>query len=136
LHLIANNQIGFTTLPSAARSTRYASDLAKGFELPVVHVNADDPEACLSVARLAHAYRERFHKDFVIDLVGYRRWGHNEGDEPAFTQPKMYEVIRSLPTVREQWAARLVAEGVVTQEEADAMLQSVLDELARIQERL
>jgi 2-oxoglutarate dehydrogenase E1 component len=136
LHLIVNNQIGFTTLPMAARSTRYASDLAKGFELPIVHVNADDPQACLAVARLAHGYRERFHKDFVIDLVGYRRWGHNEGDEPAFTQPRMYDVIRSLPTVREKWAATLVEEGVVAQQEADAMLQSVIDELSQIQSRL
>src|SRR5690606_11744207 len=136
LHIIVNTQIGFTTPPAQARSTRYASDLAKGFELPIVHVNADDPEACLAVARLALAYREQFHKDFVIDLVGYRRWGHNEGDEPTFTQPKMYEVIRSLPTVREKWAARLVEEGVVSQEEADAMLQSVLDELAHVQSRL
>ena len=136
LHLIVNNQIGFTTLPSDARSTRYASDLAKGFELPIVHVNADDPEACLSIARLALAYRAEFCKDFVIDLVGYRRWGHNEGDEPAFTQPKMYEIIRSLPTVREQWAERLVSEGVVTQEEADGMLQSGLDELSHIFDRL
>jgi 2-oxoglutarate dehydrogenase E1 component len=136
LHLIVNNQIGFTTLPEDDRSTRYASDLAKGFEVPIVHVNADDPEACLSVARLAFAYRKKFQKDFVIDLVGYRRWGHNEGDEPAFTQPRMYDVVRSLPTVREQWASTLVAQGVVTQAEADGMLQTVLDELSHVQNRL
>ncbi|HEX8243153.1 MAG TPA: thiamine pyrophosphate-dependent enzyme, partial [Longimicrobium sp.] len=111
LHVIANNQIGFTTDPEEDRSTRWASDLAKGFEVPVVHVNADDAEACLAVARLAFAYRQRFHKDFVIDLVGYRRWGHNEGDEPLFTQPRMYEVIRAHPTARERLAARLVEEG-------------------------
>jgi 2-oxoglutarate dehydrogenase E1 component len=133
LHLIVNNQIGFTTLPEADRSTRYASDLAKGYEIPIVHVNADDPGACLAAARLACAYRDRFHKDFVIDLVGYRRWGHNEGDEPAFTQPRMYEVIRSLPTVRDLWAAQLEEEGVVTRAEADAMLQAVLDELSQVQ---
>jgi 2-oxoglutarate dehydrogenase E1 component len=136
LHLIVNNQIGFTTLPESDRSTRYASDPAKGYEIPVVHVNADDVEACLSAARLAHAYRERYRKDFVIDLVGYRRWGHNEGDEPSFTQPRMYEVIRSLPTVRERWARTLVEQGVVTEEEADAMLQAVYDELAAVQEKL
>ncbi|HET7321240.1 MAG TPA: 2-oxoglutarate dehydrogenase E1 component, partial [Longimicrobiaceae bacterium] len=136
IHLIANNQIGFTTLPEDDRSTRHASDLAKGFEMPVVHVNADDVEACLAVARLAHAYRERFHKDFVIDLVGYRRWGHNEGDEPAFTQPKMYELIHALPTAREKWAQALVERGVVTAEEADAELQAVLDELSAVQELL
>ncbi|HEX5724816.1 MAG TPA: 2-oxoglutarate dehydrogenase E1 component [Longimicrobiaceae bacterium] len=136
LHLIANNQVGFTTDPWQARSTRYASDLAKGFEVPVVHVNADDPEACLAVARLAHAYRVKFGKDFVIDLVGYRRWGHNEGDEPLFTQPVMYEAIRTHPTARARLAQALVAEGVVTQEEADAVLQRVLDELAGALESL
>jgi 2-oxoglutarate dehydrogenase E1 component len=136
LHLIANNQVGFTTDPEQGRSTRYASDLAKGFEVPVVHVNADDPEACLAAASLAQAYRDRFRKDFVIDLVGYRRWGHNEGDEPSFTQPRMYEVIRTHPTVRELWAERLVREGALTQEEADGMYQAVLDRLSEIHESL
>ncbi|HEX2093640.1 MAG TPA: 2-oxoglutarate dehydrogenase E1 component [Longimicrobiaceae bacterium] len=136
IHIIANNQIGFTTLPEDDRSTRYSSDLAKGFEVPIVHVNADDAEACLSVARLAIAYREEFHKDFVIDLVGYRRWGHNEGDEPAFTQPRMYEIIRSHPTTREQLAERLVTDGVVTRAEADALLQEVLDRLSEVQASL
>ncbi len=132
IHVIANNQVGFTTNPSGARSTRYASDLAKGFEIPIVHVNADDVVACLQAARLAAAYRERYGKDFLIDLVGYRRWGHNEGDEPLFTQPRMYEIIRTHPTVREQWAASLVAEGVITQEEADALLQEVYDRLDQV----
>ncbi|HEU0053862.1 MAG TPA: 2-oxoglutarate dehydrogenase E1 component [Longimicrobium sp.] len=136
LHVIANNQVGFTTDPSEARSTRYASDLAKGFEVPIVHVNADDAEACLSVARLAFAYRQKFHKDFVIDLVGYRRWGHNEGDEPLFTQPEMYEVIRTHPTARERLAALLVEEGVLARADADALLQRVTDELARTLETL
>jgi 2-oxoglutarate dehydrogenase E1 component len=133
IHLIVNNQIGFTTLPDADRSTRYSSDLAKGYEIPIVHVNADDPGACLAAARLAWAYRERFRKDFVIDLVGYRRWGHNEGDEPAFTQPRMYEVIRALPTARDLWVEELAEEGVVTRAEADEMLQGVIDELSGIQ---
>ena len=88
LHLIANNQLGFTTGPAEDRSTLYASDLAKGFEIPIVHVNADDPIACLAAVRLAVAYRAEFGKDFLIDLIGYRRWGHNEGDEPSFTQPR------------------------------------------------
>jgi 2-oxoglutarate dehydrogenase E1 component len=129
LHIIANNQVGFTTNPSSSRSTAYASDLAKGFEVPVVHVNADDVEACLSVARLAQEYRARFGKDFVIDLIGYRRWGHNEGDEPAFTQPQMYEVIRSHPTVRERFARECVEAGAVTAEEAEAALQAVFTTL-------
>lgn len=132
IHVIANNQVGFTTNPSAARSTRYASDLAKGFEIPVVHVNADDVEACFSAAQLAAAYRDRYGKDFLIDLVGYRRWGHNEGDEPLFTQPRMYEVIRTHPTARERWAEQLVADGVMTAEEADGMLQEVYEELDEV----
>jgi len=108
IHIISNNQLGFTTPPEAGRSTLYASDLAKGFKVPIVHVNADDPEAAVEVTRLAAAYRARFHKDFLIDLIGYRRYGHNEGDEPAFTQPVMYEKIRRHPTVRAIWAQKLV----------------------------
>src|SRR3989442_6705140 len=100
IHLIANNQLGFTTDPREGRSTDYASDLAKGFDVPIVHVNADDPEACLAAARLAMAYRDKFHADVVIDVVGYRRHGHNEGDEPAYTQPLMYERTKQPPTVR------------------------------------
>ena len=136
IHLIANNQVGFTTDPQEGRSTRYSSDLAKGFEVPVVHVNADDAEACLAVARMAHAYRREWGKDFVIDLVGYRRWGHNEGDEPLFTQPVMYAAIKDHPTAREQLADRLVEEGVLSREEADALYQRVLDELSRVLEGL
>ena len=136
IHIIANNQIGFTTDPEQGRSTYYASDLAKGFELPIVHVNADDAEACVRVAMLAHAYRERWAKDFVIDLVGYRRWGHNEGDEPAFTQPRMYDVISDHPTVRAQLADKLVERGVVTREEADGILQAALDRLAEVQDAM
>ncbi len=132
IHIIANNQVGFTTNPSRARSTRYASDLAKGFEIPVVHVNADDIAACLSAARLAATYRDRYHKDFLIDLVGYRRWGHNEGDEPNFTQPLMYEKIRTHPTAREILAESLINEGLITQEEADAILQEVYDRLDQV----
>jgi len=97
LHLISNNQLGFTTPAEQGRSTLYASDLAKGFEIPIVHVNADDALACLEVARLAYAYRAAFHEDFLIDLIGYRRYGHNEGDEPAFTQPVMYAAIARQP---------------------------------------
>jgi 2-oxoglutarate dehydrogenase E1 component len=131
LHIIANNQVGFTTDPQQGRSTRYSSDLAKGFEVPVVHVNADDAEACLGVARLAHAYRRRWGKDFVIDLVGYRRWGHNEGDEPLFTQPVMYDRIKGHPTARAVLAERLVRDGVLSKDEADAPLRRVMEELGR-----
>jgi 2-oxoglutarate dehydrogenase E1 component len=129
LHIIVNNQIGFTTLPADARSTLYAGDLAKGFEIPIIHVNADDPEACLAVARMAHAYRERFHKDFMVDLIGYRRYGHNEGDEPAFTQPRMYEAITAHSRARELWAQELERQGVVTRDEAQAMVAAVQERL-------
>ena len=125
LHVIANNQVGFTTDPADGRSTRYSSDLAKGFDVPIIHVNADDPEAAVSSIRLALAFRRRFGRDVVIDLIGYRRWGHNEGDEPAYTQPLMAERIKQQPSVREQYAALLVEEGVVTQEEADGLAREV-----------
>lgn len=111
LHLIANNQLGYTTEPGEARSTQYASDLAKGFNIPILHCNADDPIACLEAVRLAEAYRRRFMKDFVIDLVGYRRYGHNEGDEPSFTQPVLYQIIEEHPRVAEMLAERLRGSG-------------------------
>jgi 2-oxoglutarate dehydrogenase E1 component len=110
IHIIANNQLGFTATPGESYSTSYASGLARGFKIPIVHVNADDPEACIEAARLAWAYRARFHRDFLIDLVGYRRYGHNEGDEPSFTQPLMYARIAGHPTVREIWAGRFTDE--------------------------
>ncbi len=106
LHIIANNQVGFTTDPADGRSTRYSSDLAKGFDVPIVHVNADDPEAAVYAIRLALAFRRRFGHDVVVDLVGYRRLGHNEGDEPAYTQPLMVERIQDHPTARELYAAQ------------------------------
>ena len=117
IHLIANNQIGFTTDPLDARSTRYASDLAKGFDVPIVHVNADDVEACMAAVHLALDFRKRFGHDVIIDLVGYRRFGHNETDEPAYTQPEMYERIKSHPTVRELYAQKLIAQGTITQDQ-------------------
>src|SRR6266550_2264739 len=104
LHIIANNQLGFTTDPEEGRSTRYASDVAKGFDLPIIHVNADDITACVSAVRLATAFRQKFGRDVVIDLIGYRRFGHNETDEPAYTQPLMYEAIKEHATVREMFA--------------------------------
>jgi 2-oxoglutarate dehydrogenase E1 component len=130
VHIIANNQVGFTTNPSESRSTDYSSDIAKGFDIPVFHVNADRPESCLAVMRLAMMYREKFHGDVVIDLIGYRRYGHNEGDEPAYTQPVLYRRIAEQPTVRRLWADRLVAEGVMTAEQTEAVWQEVYDGLA------
>src|SRR6476646_2345399 len=110
-HLIANNQVGFTTDPQDGRSTRYSSDLAKGFDIPIIHVNADDPEAALSAVWLAMAYRLRFGHDVVVDLVGYRRHGHNEQDEAAYTQPLLAAAIAEHPTVRELYAEELIDEG-------------------------
>ena len=136
LHLIANNQIGFTTEPADARSTRYSSDLAKGFDLPIIHVNADDPEAALSAVRLAMGFRRHFCTDIVIDLVGYRRHGHNEQDEAAYTQPLMAARIEQQPSVREQYARALVEQGVITQEDVDAMAARVDATLKEAHERL
>jgi 2-oxoglutarate dehydrogenase E1 component len=136
LHVIVNNQVGFTTDPAEGRSTRYASDLAKGFDVPIVHVNADDPEAAIAAVRLAMAYRRRFARDAVIDLVGYRRHGHNEQDEPAYTQPQMTARIAAQPTVREQFAQRLAEAGDVRPEEADALVEQVQKRLRSAHEAL
>jgi 2-oxoglutarate dehydrogenase E1 component len=136
LHLITNNQIGFTTDPSEGRSTRYSSDLAKGFDVPIVHVNADDPEAAIAAVRLALAYRQRFVSDFVIDLVGYRRFGHNEQDEAAYTQPLMVQQINAHPSVRELYQVQLVEEGVLTSEEAEQFVSDVEAVLRAAHERL
>jgi 2-oxoglutarate dehydrogenase E1 component len=129
IHIIANNQIGFTTTPCEGRSTRYSSDLAKGFDFPILHVNADDPLACLTAIRLAMAYRDEYHDDVVIDLVGYRRHGHNEGDEPAYTQPLQYRLIEDHPTVKEIWAERLVQEGTLTADEVTSIEDFVANRL-------
>lgn len=123
LHIVANNQLGFTTNPEDTRSTRYASDLALAFRIPILHVNADDPAACLAAIQLGMDYRTEFGEDIVIDLVGYRRYGHNEGDEPAYTQPKMYEKIKHHPTVRDLWVDRLVEEGTISRDEADGLAE-------------
>ncbi len=136
LHLITNNQVGFTTDPSSGRSTRYSSDLAKGFDCPIIHVNADDPEAALAAIRLALAYRVRFGHDVVVDLVGYRRHGHNEQDEAAYTQPLLAAAIAAHPSVREQFAAELIADGDVTEEQAAELEQKVVTELKAAHEAL
>ena len=136
LHVIANNQVGFTTDPAEGRSTRYSSDLAKGFDVPIIHVNADDAEASIGAIRLAMAFRHRFGSDVVVDLVGYRRHGHNEQDEAAYTQPLMAVKILGHPAVREQFVAALVAEGVVTPGEADELVRSVEGQLRAAHEAL
>ena len=132
IHIIVNNQVGFTTDPTDARSTHYASDLAKGFEIPIVHVNADNVEACIAAVRLGVAYRSKFKKDFLIDLVGYRRHGHNEGDEPTFTQPTLYASIKAHPTPRQAWGDRLVREGILTAEDVQAAERAVAQRLEAI----
>jgi 2-oxoglutarate dehydrogenase E1 component len=130
VHVIINNQVGFTTSdPHDARSTLYCSDVAKMVEAPIFHVNADDPEAVCFVTRFALEYRMKFHKDVVIDLVCYRRHGHNEADEPAATQPLMYQVIRKKPTARQLYADKLAADGVLTAAEAAAMIDQYRDGL-------
>jgi multifunctional 2-oxoglutarate metabolism enzyme len=135
IHVIVNNQLGFTTPPESARSSEYSTDIAKAVQAPIIHVNGDDPEACMRVARLAFAYRQRFHKDVVIDMVCYRRHGHNEGDDPSYTQPLMYRTIEQLRSVRMRFVETLVRRGDFTLEEAEqaladfsARLQSALDE--------
>ena len=130
LHIIADNQLGFTTDPEEGRSTRYASDVAKGFDLPIIHVNADDITACVSAVRLATAFRQKFGRDVVIDLIGYRRFGHNETDEPAYTQPLMYEAIKEHPTVRDIFAAQLIEEGLLGAEDAKARSEAAEARLA------
>jgi 2-oxoglutarate dehydrogenase E1 component len=136
IHIIVNNLLGFTADARDSYSTSYASGLARGFKIPIVHVNADDPAACVAAARLAFAYRAKFQRDFLIDLIGYRRWGHNEGDEPGFTQPLMYQTIASHPTVREIWAKKLVARGDVPADAPDALVRKYMDQLQQALDRL
>jgi 2-oxoglutarate decarboxylase len=125
IHLIQNNQVGFTTDPDDSRSTTWASDLAKGFDVPIIHVNADDVAACVTAVRLAFAFRQEFGHDVLIDLIGYRRFGHNEADEPAYTQPEMYQVIKKHPSVRELFARQLIDAGVVSEQESTEMTDEV-----------
>jgi multifunctional 2-oxoglutarate metabolism enzyme len=136
VHLMMNNQIGFTTDPDDARSTRWASDLAKGFDVPIIHVNADDVPACMSAARLAFAFRQEFGHDVLIDLIGYRRFGHNESDEPAYTQPEMYAKIKTKKRVYELWAEQLVSDGVVSRADVERTGQEVWDNLTILHQRL
>jgi 2-oxoglutarate dehydrogenase E1 component len=136
IHLIQNNQVGFTTDPDDARSTRWASDLAKGYDVPIIHVNADDVAACVSAVRLAFEFRQRFGHDVLIDLIGYRRFGHNEADEPAYTQPEMYARIKQHPPVRELYARALIERGVVSEDETIRMTDEVWAILSDEHQRL
>jgi multifunctional 2-oxoglutarate metabolism enzyme len=130
VHIIQDNQVGFTTDPEDARSTPYAADMAKGFNIPIVHVNADDVEACSSAIRLAMAFRERWGRDIVIDVIGYRRYGHNETDEPAYTQPAIAAKIKAHPPVSEIYAERLIEEGTISREEVEQARQARRDEMS------
>jgi len=135
VHIITDNQVGFTTEATEARSTPYASDLAKGFNVPIIHVNADDVEACVAATRLAMAYREQWSRDVVIDLIGYRRYGHNETDEAAYTQPRMAAAIKEHPPVSEIYSKRLIAEGVTTADDVEAEGRQCAEDLqARLKE--
>ncbi|WP_353866724.1 multifunctional oxoglutarate decarboxylase/oxoglutarate dehydrogenase thiamine pyrophosphate-binding subunit/dihydrolipoyllysine-residue succinyltransferase subunit [Svornostia abyssi] len=136
VHLIQNNQVGFTTDPEDSRSTRWASDLAKGYDVPIIHVNADDPEACISAVRLAFAFRKEFGHDVVIDLIGYRRFGHNEADEPAYTQPEMSALIKQHKRVSQLWADKLIVDGVVTKQEVEARTNEIWDHLTELHQDL
>ena len=129
IHVIVNNQLGFTTPPESARSSEYSTDIAKAVQAPIIHVNGDDPEACVRVARLAFAYRQRFHKDVVIDMVCYRRHGHNEGDDPSYTQPLMYRKIDGLRSVRKRYVETLVRRGDLTLNEAEQALADFHDRM-------
>ncbi len=136
VHIIANNTIGFTTESTDSRSTRYASDLAKGFEIPILHVNADDPEACVMAAILATDYRAKFGKDFLIDLIGYRRFGHNEMDEPMTTNPLMYKVIQKHPTQKAIYADKLRNEGSIDEGQVSEIESDVLEKLSSAYEKV
>ena len=129
IHLVVNNQIGFTTSPKFARSSLYATDVAKTVQAPIFHVNGDDPEACARVARLAYEYRQKFHKDVVIDLMCYRLHGHNEGDDPSYTQPLMYKAIAEKRSVRKMYVEHLVKRGVISLEVAEQTLQDYQSKL-------
>ena len=132
VHIVVNNQVGFTTSPHASRTSRYSTDVAKTIEAPVFHVNGDDPEACVRVARLAFEYRQAFNKDVVIDMVCYRRRGHNEGDEPSFTQPMMYKLIDAKRSTRTLYTESLIGRGDITPEEADQLARDYQTQLEEV----
>ncbi len=129
IHIVVNNQVGFTTSPHAARSSTYSTDIAKMIQAPVFHVNGDDPEACVRVARLAFEYRQAFNKDVVIDMICYRRRGHNEGDEPSFTQPLMYKLVDAKRSTRKLYTEALIGRGDITVDEAEEVLRDYQQQL-------
>src|SRR5207248_1742824 len=132
VHVIVNNQVGFTTNPEHSRSSKYCTDVAKMIDAPVFHVNGDDPEACYWVAKLAVAYRQAFHKDVVIDMVCYRRRGHNEGDDPSMTQPAMYDIIDAKRSVRKAYTEALIGRGDISMEEAETALRDFSSQLEHV----
>lgn len=132
IHLVVNNQVGFTTSPGSSRSSLYCTDVARMVQAPIFHVNGDDPEACIRVARLAFEYRQAFNKDVVIDLVCYRRRGHNEGDDPSYTQPLMYDLIEQKRSVRKLYTESLIGRGDITIEEAEQVLRDYQQQLERV----
>ena len=136
VHLVINNQLGFTTAPTSARTSVYPTDVAKMVQAPIFHVNGDDPEACVRAARLAFAFRQAFHKDVVIDLVCYRKYGHNEGDDPSYTQPLMYQRIDAKRSVRKLYTETLVRRGDITLEEAEAALDDFNAKLTAVLEEV
>jgi multifunctional 2-oxoglutarate metabolism enzyme len=132
VHIIINNQVGFTTSPSSSRSSTYSTDVARMIQAPIFHVNGDDPEACVRVAELAYEFRQEFNKDVVVDMVCYRRRGHNEGDDPSMTQPLMYNLIEAKRSVRKLYTENLVGRGDITSEDADAALRDYQQQLERV----
>ncbi|ACU85757.1 2-oxoglutarate dehydrogenase E1 component [Brachybacterium faecium DSM 4810] len=129
VHVIINNQIGFTTLPDSSRSSFYSTDVAKSTQLPIFHVNGDDPEACVRVAEIAFEFRQKFHRDVVIDMVCYRRRGHNEGDDPSMTQPEMYKLIGDKPSTRKLYTEALIERGDLTEEETEGLVRNFQEHL-------
>ena len=132
VHIVVNNQVGFTTAPEHSRSSEYCTDVAKMIAAPVFHVNGDDPEACVWVAQLAVDFREKFGKDVVIDLICYRRRGHNEGDDPSMTQPAMYDVIDTKRSVRKSYTESLIGRGDISLKEAEDALRDYQGQLERV----